>query len=116
MGTLKDNNIRHGDMIELQPMEIYVIDLDGRKGTYEVISSDTVGEIKSRVADKTGVIPKDQRLVFETNLLVDDGKTLSDVDIEHQDTLKLEPFRVHVRLPGGKKVTLDVNPRITTAM
>jgi hypothetical protein len=114
--TLKDNNIRHGDMIELQPMEIYVIDLDGRKGTYEVISSDTVGEIKSRVADKTGVIPKDQRLVFETNLLVDNDKTLSDVDIEHQDTLKLEPFRVHVRLPGGKKVTLDVNPRITTAM
>ncbi len=112
--TLKDNGIRHGDMIELLPMEIYVIDLDGTKGTYEVNPTDTVGDIKSQVEDKTGVETQDQRLVFESNLLTDDGKTLSDVGIEHQDTLKLEPCRIHVRLPGGKKITLDVNPRTDT--
>jgi len=114
--TLRDNGIRHGDMIELTPMEIYVIDLDGKKGTYEVTPSDTIGELKSRVEDETGVEPQDQRLVFETKLLTDDNKTLGDVGIEHQDTLKLEPFRVHVRLPGGKKITFEVNPRTSTPM
>ena len=112
--TLKDNGIRHGDMIELLPMEIYVIDLDGNKGTYTVNPTDTVGVIKSQVEDKTGVEHEDQRLVFDSNLLADDDKSLNDVGIEHQDTLKLEPWRVHVRLPGGKKITLNVNPRTGT--
>lgn len=115
--TLKDNGIRHGDMIELQPMEIYVIDLNGNKGTYMVDPLDSIGDLKSRVEGKTGVEPKDQRLVFEENLLTDDDKTLRDVNIEHQDTLTLEPFRVHVRMPGGKKLTLEnINPRIATPM
>ena len=114
--TLKDNGIRHGDLIDLSPMEIYVVDLNGNKGTYVVDPSDSIGSLKSRVEGKTGIAPKDQRLVFEENLLTDDNKTLRDVNIEHQDTLTLEPWRVHVRMPGGKKLTLDINPRIGTPM
>jgi len=112
--TLKDNNIRHGDMIELQPMEIYVIDLDGNKGTYQVNPLDTIEEIKSRVEDKTGVDRNAQRLSFEGTLLEEDNDTLKDVGIEHRDTLKLEPFTVHIRLPGGKKISMDVNPKTTS--
>jgi len=112
--TLKDNKIRHGDVIELQPMEIYVIDLDGKKGTYDVDPSDSIEEIKSRVEDKTGVNRELQRLAFEGVLLEEDQDTLKDVGIKHGDTLKLEPWRVHVRLPGGKKITLNVNPKTTT--
>ena len=112
--TLNDNNIKHGDTIDLQPMEIYVYDLDGKKGTYEVTPSDTIGEIKSRVEDKTGVDRNDQRLLFNDDLLEDDGKTLNDVGIKHKDELRLEPWRVHVRLPGGKKITFHVNPKKTT--
>jgi ribosome-associated protein YbcJ (S4-like RNA binding protein) len=112
--TLKDNKIRHGDVIDLQPMEIYVIDLDGKKGTYEVAASDSIKDIKSQVEDKTGVDREAQRLLFEDVLLEEDNTTLNDVGIKHQDTLQLQPWRVHVRLPGGKKITLDVNPKTTT--
>ena len=112
--TLKDNKIRHGDVIDLQPMEIYVIDLDGKTGTYDVAPSDSIKDIKSRVEDKTGVDRDAQRLSFEGVLLEDDNTTLNDVGIKHRDTLQLQPWRVHVRLPGGKKITLDVNPKTTT--
>jgi len=112
--TLKDNKIRHGDVIDLQPMIIYVIDLDGKTGTYDVAPSNSINDIKSRVEDKTGVDRDAQRLSFEDVLLEDDNITLNDAGIKHRDTLQLQPWRVHVRLPGGKKITLDVNPKTTT--
>jgi ubiquitin C len=113
--TLKDNNIRHGDVIELQPMEIYVIDLDGNKGTYQVDPKDSIGDIKSRVEDETGVESTAQRLSFDGKILDDDDNTLKKEGIKHQDTLKLDPWRVHVRLPDGRKITFAVNPKNTTA-
>jgi hypothetical protein len=84
------------------------------KGTYEVAASDSIKDIKSQVEDKTGVDREAQRLLFEDVLLEEDNTTLNDVGIKHQDTLQLQPWRVHVRLPGGKKITLDVNPKTTT--
>jgi len=113
--TLKDNNIRHDDTIDLEPMEIYVIDLDGKKGTYEVNPSDKIKNIKARVEDKTGVDRNAQRLSFQGNLLENDRDTLKDCGIKDKDTLKLEPWRVHVRLPDGKMITLNVDPKNTTA-
>jgi len=112
--TLRDNGIQHGDTIDLDPMEIYVIDLDGKKGTYEVNPSDKIKDIKARVEDKTGVDRNVQRLSFQGVLLENDRDTLKDCGIKDKDTLKLEPWRVHVRLPDGKMITLNVDPKTTT--
>lgn len=112
--TLKENDIHHGDVIELQPVEIYVVDLDGNKHTYEVEYSDDIGSIKSRVEADTGIKKRSQRLVFDGDLLEVNKKTLKSLGIKHQDTLNLEPWRVHVQLPEGDKVTLEVDPGTTT--
>lgn len=112
--TLRDNNICNGDAIELQPMQIFVIDLDGRKRTYTVDPFDTIESIKDMLEDDTGVEKKYQRLTFEGDLLDKDGSTLENTGIEDHDTLKLEPLQIHLRLPKGKKITLNVDPYNTT--
>jgi ubiquitin C len=112
--TLRNNNIGHGDTINLQPMIIYVIDLDGNEGTYTVDSSDKIKGIKSRVKDDTGVPKAQQRLTFKGTLLDDDISTLKDNGIKHKDTLRLEPFKIHIRLPEGNTITLDADPGNTT--
>ena len=112
--TLRNNNIGHGNTINLQPMVIHVIDLDGNKGTYLVDSSDKINLIKSRVNDDTGVSKAQQRLTFKGTLLDDDISTLKDNGIKHKDTLRLEPFKIHIRLPEGNTITLDVDPGNTT--
>jgi hypothetical protein len=112
--TLRNNNIGHGDTIDLQPMLIYVIDLDGNKGTYTVDSSDKIKSIKILVNDDTGVPKAQQRLTFKGTLLDDDISTLKDNGIKHKDTLRLEPFKIHIRLPQGNTITLDVDPENST--
>ncbi|VEU41767.1 unnamed protein product [Pseudo-nitzschia multistriata] len=114
--TLADNNIGHGDVVDLQPMEIYVIDMDGRQHTYTVDLSDFIKDVKDRVADGTGVKPRQQRLFFEETLLDDDRNTLQNAGIKHQDTLRLEPFEISVRFPLGEKtIVIQVDPETTTA-
>jgi len=109
--TLDDNGIKHGDIIDLlEPMEIFVVDLDGKKHTYSVDPADAISSIKSRVEGDTGIPVAKQRLAFLGMPLEKDSKSLSDCGIKNHDTLKLEPFTVHVRTPEGKIVSLDVDP------
>eukprot|EP00536_Pseudo-nitzschia_multiseries_P009379 jgi/Psemu1/23053/gm1.23053_g len=112
--TLEENGINHGDVIDLEPMEIYVIDTKGKKKAYAVEPTDTIESLKYQVAEVTGVQRILLRMTFEKNLLEDDSSTLKDNGIKHKDTLQLEPFRVFVRLAGGKKIPFKVDPEATT--
>eukprot|EP00934_Nitzschia_sp_Nitz4_P000475 Nitzschia sp. Nitz4//scaffold71_size96697//4727//10756//NITZ4_004685-RA/size96697-processed-gene-0.125-mRNA-1//-1//CDS//3329557217//475//frame0 len=107
---ISDQGVVAGSVLDLEPKRINVnVEMpDGEKIPISVALADTADDVKERIAAKTGMEPKRQVVKHNDQELPGDGATVKDMGIKEGSDLKVDVFKIPVKVRNWDGTTTDL--------